>query len=175
MMTTAVTYQPVGATRPTDPHWQEHPAGFRWFAKTVAIGHGDEFWEDVSKDLLRWGVKRRSGFRVSPCDSAADRVAEGAEYRISVGLGPASVHEPVRVVEVVDLPDRRGFAYGTLPGHPVSGEEAFIVHRGPNGTVHLTLRSLTRPAPAGVWRPAFPVLLLAQRFYRRRYLRVLMD
>ncbi|WP_306362147.1 DUF1990 family protein [Nocardia sp. CC227C] len=174
-MTIALTYHPVGATRPADPRWREHPAGFRWFAQTVAIGCGDEFWADVSEDLLHWGVKRRSGFRVSPCGSADDRIAEGAEYRISVGLGPVSVREPVRVVAVVDLPDRRGFAYGTLPGHPVSGEEAFIVHRDPDGTVHLTLRSLTRPAPSGVWRSAFPALLIAQRCYRRRYLRVLID
>jgi uncharacterized protein (UPF0548 family) len=39
------------------------------------------------------------------------------------------VREPVRVVAVADLPDRRGFAYDTLPGHPVTGEEAFIAHR----------------------------------------------
>jgi hypothetical protein len=36
--------------------------------------------------------------------------------------------------------------------------------------VSLTLRSLTRPAP-GRWRPVFPLLLVAQRLYRRRYLR----
>ncbi|MBU8820992.1 DUF1990 domain-containing protein, partial [Mycolicibacterium goodii] len=42
-------------------------------------------------------------------------------------------------------PDRCGFAYGTLHGHPVCGEEAFIVHRDRAGTVFLTLRSLTRP------------------------------
>jgi uncharacterized protein (UPF0548 family) len=100
-------------------------------------------------------------------------VAEGAEYRITAGWGPFVVQEPVRVVAVVDTVDRCGFAYGTLRGHPVSGEEAFIVHRNSLGAVSLTLRSLTRPAPGGIWRPTFPVLLLAQRFFRRRYLRAL--
>ncbi|MEH3078354.1 MAG: DUF1990 family protein [Quadrisphaera sp.] len=79
------------------------------------------------------------------------------------------MREPVRVVAVVDTDDRRGFAYGTLRGHPVSGEEAFVVHRDPEGRVHLTLRSLTRPAPSGPWRLVFPALLVAQRVYRRRY------
>jgi uncharacterized protein (UPF0548 family) len=76
------------------------------------------------------------------------------------------------VVSVVEQPDWCGFAYGTLDGHPVSGEKAFIVHRNADGTVFLTLGSLTR-ASRGNWRWAFPLLLAAQRHYRRRYLRAL--
>lgn len=168
-MTTVLTYSEVGATRPADSRWKQAPSGFRSYARTVEIGHGTDFWDRVSAEVIRWGVKRRSGFRVNP-DAGA---VEGADYRISAGFGPVLVHEPVRVVHVVDLPDRRGFAYGTLHGHPVSGEEAFIVHRDRDGTVYLTLRSLTRAAPTGPWRWGFPILLLAQRVYRRRYLRVL--
>jgi uncharacterized protein (UPF0548 family) len=82
------------------------------------------------------------------------------------------IREPIRIVAVVEQPDRVGFAYGTRPGHPVTGEEAFVVHRDAVGTVSLTLRSLTR-APRGPWRLLFPVALVAQRFYRRRYLRAL--
>jgi uncharacterized protein (UPF0548 family) len=54
----------------------------------------------------------------------------------------------------------------------VSGEEAFVVTQDDAGGVRLTLRSLTGPG-SGVWRPLFPVLLGAQRVYRRRYLRAL--
>jgi uncharacterized protein (UPF0548 family) len=72
------------------------------------------------------------------------------------------------VVAVVDQPTRYGFAYGTLEGHPVSGEEAFVVHRHSNGEVRLTLRSLTR-APRGLWGYAIPALLVAQKIYRPRY------
>ena len=46
------------------------------------------------------------------------------------------------------------------------------MHRTPDGDVRLTLRSLTS-ASSGPWRAAFPVLLVAQRWYRRRYLRAL--
>ena len=101
------------------------------------------------------------------------RAREDADYRLSVHLG-LTVREPVRVVAVVDQPARCGFAYGTLDGHPVSGEEAFIVHRAADGQVWLTLRSLTRASRDG-WRWAFPVLLIAQRYYRRRYLGALRD
>lgn len=88
-------------------------------------------------------------------------------------LGPIVITEPVEVVAVVATDTRVGFAYGTLTGHPVSGEEAFIVHRDEQDRVWLTLRSLTRAAPTGAWRPVFPALLVAQRIFRWRYQRAL--
>ena len=161
------TYPDVGATRPSSPDW-EPPAGYRVYARTSVIGHGDEHWAWAAGEVLVWGVKTRSGFRVEP----GGRAAVEAEHRLRAVVGPVVVAEPVRVVAVVATTDRCGFAYGTLPGHPVSGEEAFVVHRDPDGTVHLTLRSLTR-AGRGGWRVAFPALLVAQRWYRRRYARAL--
>ena len=119
-----------------------------------------------------WAVKTRSGFAVAAADGGAVRVRAGAEYWLRTRIGPVTIREPVRVVGVLEGPDRVGFAYGTLRGHPVSGEEAFLVERDPDGSVHLVLRSLTRAAP-GPWRPLFPALLVAQRVYRRRYLRSL--
>jgi uncharacterized protein (UPF0548 family) len=168
-----LSYGPVGATRPGEQTWSTGAPGFRCFERTAVIGHGAARWAAAADAVLRWDVKRRSGFRVTPCGGAGERVSEGDDYRITAGRGPYAVHEPVRVVSVVETADRCGFAYGTLPGHPVSGEEAFIVHRDSYGTVRLTLRSLTRPAPHGPWRQAFPFLLLAQWFYRRRYLRAM--
>jgi uncharacterized protein (UPF0548 family) len=165
----ALTYEPAGATRPGESIWTAASFGLRRFERTVPIGYGDEAWRKASQAVLNWGVKRHSGFRVDP----EMTVSEGAEFRISFGWGRLSVHEPVRIVAVADTDDRCGFAYGTLPGHPVSGEEAFIVHRNGDGTVFLTLRSLTQAAPSGFWRRVFPILLLAQQVFRRRYLRAL--
>ncbi|MEV0462774.1 DUF1990 domain-containing protein [Nocardia tengchongensis] len=167
------TYSSIGATAPADATWTATAPGFRQFERTTVIGHGADHWERASEELLHWGVKQRSGFRVTPLDTPDTRATTGANFRITAGRAPFTIHEPVRVVAVVDTPTRRGFAYGTLPGHPVSGEEAFILHLSPDGTIHLTLRSLTRPAPEGPWRTAFPILLLAQRHFRRRYLRAL--
>lgn len=169
MTSGALTYAPEGATCPGEATWPATPAGLRRFEQTIAIGHGDVMWRESAQAVLNWGVKRRSGFRVNPQAT----VSAGAEFQISLGWGPLAVHEPVRIVAVADTDTRCGFAYGTLPGHPVSGEEAFIVHRNADGTVFLTLRSLTQPAPAGFWRSVFPVLLVAQRVFRRRYLRSL--
>jgi uncharacterized protein (UPF0548 family) len=163
-----LTYGPVGATRPAEEDWTPPAPGFRAYQRTLAIGQGDPVWEAATSALLSWGVKTRSGFTVEPATAAR----QGTDYWLVAALGPFRVREPARVVAVVDRPDRCGFAYGTLEGHPVSGEEAFVLHRDGAGTVFFTLRSLTRSG-RGWWRAAFPGVLVAQRWYRRRYLRAL--
>ena len=125
-------------------------------------------WDWARTELLRWGVKTRAGFSVAP----ETPVASGDRPVILAHAFGLSVREPVEVVEVVDTPDRVGFAYRTLPGHPLSGEEAFIVHRDAE-TVVLTIRSLTRPSRTPRWRAAYPALLVAQRVARARYLRAM--
>ncbi len=62
-----------------------------------------------------------------------------------MGMGRWGVVAPCRVVQVVDEPGRRGFAYGTLPGHPEQGEESFVVSREADGTVTFTVTAFSRP------------------------------
>jgi uncharacterized protein (UPF0548 family) len=155
-----LTYSAAGATRPAESQWTEQPAGFRRYERTVSIGRGADLWSVASAAVLRWGVKTRSGFTVGPADVP---VTPGADFWLLARFGPVAVREPVRVVAVVEESGRVGFAYGTLEGHPVAGEEAFVVHRATDGEVFLTLRSLTR-APQGRWRLAFPAALIAQRW-----------
>lgn len=76
---------------------------------------------------------------------------------------------PVRVVYVVDEPDRRGAAFGTLPGHALSGEELFLVERRADGSVWFQVRIFSRPAD-GWWRAVTPLLRIVQFFLVRRYL-----
>ena len=168
----SLTYAPVGATAVADDVWEGTPPEFRRYERTADVS---AFWEEARTLMFRWGVKTRSGFAVRAADGSPDpAVVERANYSLRFAVGPLGVTEPVRVVAVVDEPRRCGFAYGTLDGHPVSGEEAFIVSRTADGAlVRLTIRSLTRPAARGTWRYAFPCLLVAQRMFRRRYLRSL--
>lgn len=170
---TGLSYPARGATSPAAPRWAASPPGFRRYERTVTIGHGEDTWTAAGDAVARWEVKRRSGFGVAPADGGGITVREGGRYTITAGPGRFAVREPVEVVAVVRTADRCGFAYGTRWGHPVSGEEAFIVHRDGDGRVLLTLRSLTRAAPAGRWRLLFPLLLLLQRGVRARYLRAL--
>ncbi|RZS79378.1 uncharacterized protein (UPF0548 family) [Motilibacter rhizosphaerae] len=163
----SATYDEVGATCPAEPEWRARPRGYRSFERTVVVGHGEHLWRSASAALLAWEVKTCSGFEVHP----AGRVRTGQRLELLARIGPLRLREPVFIAAVVDEPDRRGFAYGTLDGHPVAGEEAFVLHRE-GDEVWLTLRSLTRP-PRGRWRLAFPAVLVAQRVYRRRYARAL--
>ncbi|MGO3024182.1 MAG: DUF1990 family protein [Brevibacterium sp.] len=104
--------------------------------------------------------------------SRPPRVEPGQEPTIRVRLGPFRLPEPSRVIDVVDTEDRCGFTYGTKPGHPITGEESFILIRTADDRVFLVLRSVSR-AGLGIWRLGEPFVRLAQIVYRRRYGRAL--
>ncbi len=72
----------------------------------------------------------------------------------------------------MDEPRRRGFAYGTLPGHPESGEEAFIVEQHDDDSVTFTITAFSRPA---TWlaRLGGPLGRAVQDRVTARYLRAL--
>lgn len=155
----------------TSPGLHEWPSTERRYRRSevsAVVGHGDAVWNRVIRDVLLWRVKTASGFKVDSVGpaSAGDRVI------VTARLLKMTVVEPVEVVAVVQESNRVGFAYRTLPGHPVSGEEAFIVHRHGN-EVRLTVRSLTRAAPQQPWRALYPLLRIAQLIVRKRYLRSL--
>ena len=99
-------------------------------------------------------------------------VTPGVTARLSIPFGPFRIPAPARVVYVVDEPRRRGFAYGTLHGHPESGEESFIVEQTDDGSVWLEISAFSRPANA-LWWLVYPALRMSQTFYTRRYFEVL--
>lgn len=72
---------------------------------------------------------------------------------------------------MVEESDRRGFAYGTLPGHPESGEELFTVRFDPGSQeVRAEVIAFSRP---GTWwsKSAAPLTRVFARMMIRRYLR----
>ena len=73
---------------------------------------------------------------------------------------------------MLDEPSRVGFGYGTLPGHPESGEESFVVELRPDDSVVLVVQAFSRHA-AWFTRLAGPVGHLGQRLITERYLRAL--
>jgi uncharacterized protein (UPF0548 family) len=165
-------YIAVGDTSPGDVVWTNSPPRFRRYEATVRVGSGSADWEAAGSAVLRWEIKTRSGFTVRPSLEQGGRVHSGDRHWVHGHLGPLVVREPVCVVAVIDQHDARAFSYGTLSGHPVSGEEAFIVRRLSDGDVSLTVRSISAPGQ-GIWRMLYPAVLVAQRLYRRRYFRAL--
>ncbi|MCV7170120.1 DUF1990 domain-containing protein [Mycobacterium manitobense] len=155
-----LTYDEVGATA------GPLPAGYHHVEESAVIGRGRQRFEEAGAAVMRWGMLRGAGVRVD----ASSEVAEvGSE--VVVGVGP--VRAPCRVVYVIDEPDRRGYAYGTLPGHAESGEELFSVRFDPaTDQVYAEVRAFSRH---GTWwsRLAAPVTSLMQRIITRRYLTAL--
>jgi uncharacterized protein (UPF0548 family) len=158
-----LTYGEVGRTAAT------LPSGYRHLRRTVRIGNGLETFETSANALLGWQVQLRSGLRVA---SSSRRAEPGAVVRLGWGAGPLRLTAPCRVVYAVDAPRRQGFAYGTLPGHPESGEEAFVVERHDDETVTFTVTAFSRPA---TWtsKAAGPAGVAVQHWITRRYLRAL--
>ena len=89
-------------------------------------------------------------------------------------LGPSwsLVQVPCRVVYEIEQDRRRGFAYGTLPGHPESGEESFVVELLPNDDVVLHITAFSKQARLYA-RAGGPLSRLVQRFMTDRYVSAL--
>ncbi|AGB23026.1 hypothetical protein Mycsm_02697 [Mycobacterium sp. JS623] len=155
-----LTYAEVGATA------GPLPAGYHHVQKAAVIGRGRRRFEEAADAGMRWGMLRGAGLRV---EATTDVAAVGSD--VIVHLGP--VRAPCRVVYVVDEADRRGFAYGTLPGHAESGEERFMVRYDPaSDEVRAEVVAFSRH---GTWwsRLGSPVTSVIQRVVTDRYLRAL--
>ena len=160
LATLPLTYSEVGATA------GPLPAGYHHVQKSAVIGRGRKRFEEAADKGMRWGMLRGTGLRV---EATSDVAAVGAEVIVHLGPVPA----PCRVVYVVDEADRRGFAYGTLPGHAESGEERFMVRYDPaTEEVHAEVLAFSRH---GTWwsRLGAPVTSVIQRVVTERYLRAL--
>lgn len=155
-------------THPEVGEWPATKDTHRRSEVSSFIGRGDAFWGRAGAEVLNWKVKTESGFTVDSTGPATP----GEELEITARFFGLGIVEPVRVLEVIRETGRVGFSYATLPGHPVDGEEAFVVERR-GDEVHLIIRSLTRAAPRQPWKVLFPALLVVQRIIRRRYLRAL--
>ncbi len=155
-----LTYTQVGATS------GQLPAGYHHVRLSAPIGRGRDRFEQAAATVLRYGMLRGAGLRVT----ATTEVAEVGTDVLGK-LGPFVA--PCRVVYVVDDKNRRGFAYGSLPGHAVAGEEMFGVRYEPaDDSVHAEVVAFSRPA---TWwsQIGAPVASVVQRVITRRYLSVL--
>lgn len=157
LATLQLSYAEVGATA------GPLPDGYHHLHRSAAIGTGRQRFTEAGDKVMRWGMQRGAGIGV---DATTETAEVGSELLIA--LGP--IHAPCRVVYVVDEDDHRGFAYGTLPGHPETGEELFAVRYDPaSDTVYAEVTAFSRH---GTWwsRLGAPVTALMQRLVTNRYM-----
>ncbi|MGI5219677.1 DUF1990 family protein [Nocardia sp. CA-290969] len=158
------TYAEVGATRGA------LPAGYHHVRVRRRLGHGRADFERFGDAVLAYRMQR--GLHLL-ADAQAPRAEPGARVTVRLGFGRLGVLAPCRVVYVLDEEDRRGFAYGTLPGHPESGEELFAVEYDPaTSAVYGVVTAFSRPA-AWYTRLGGPIGRGVQRLAAEAYVAVL--
>lgn len=160
---TDVTYPEVGRTAGTLPD------GYHHLRRSAVIGTGAPAFAAAADRLMHWRVQKGAGMEV---DASSPVVQDGVDVRTTLRFGPLRFVAPCRVVYVVDEPRRKGFGYGTLPGHPEIGEEALIVAHEPDDSVTLTVIAFSRPATL-LTKLGAPAVLAVQEYITRRYLRAL--
>ncbi|MEU8900925.1 DUF1990 domain-containing protein [Nocardia sp. NPDC048505] len=158
------TYAELGATRGV------MPAEYDQFELRRPVGQGRAFFERAGDAILAYRMQKGTHiFR-----SASTPTAQvDTTITVLLGVGPIGITAPCRVVYVLDEPNRRGFAYGTLPGHPESGEELFAVEYDPtDDTVYGVVIAFSQPA---TWytRLGGPVVRIIQRLVAGRYIATL--
>jgi uncharacterized protein (UPF0548 family) len=158
-----LTYSEVGATA------DALPRRYRQFSHSVIIGHGHQVFTAAGDDLHQWQVQLRAGLQVAASSPTAQK---GAVLILGLGIGSLRLRAPCRVVYAVDEPRRRGFAYGTLAGHPETGEEAFMIEHHNDDAVSFRITAFSRPATR-LAKIAGPFGTAAQRQITARYLRSL--
>lgn len=157
-----LTYAPVGVTRTraTGAAWRRAGVDERY--RVLVARHRvlrrarEEDRAALARDVRTWRLHRTAGVRVE----ADGPAAPGARVVSLLGAGPLVLRGPCRVLWA----DDEGFGYGSLPGHPVAGEEAFRVTRDDAGDVWLEVEAYSRPAST-LTRVAGPLVPVAQRLY----------
>ena len=156
----SLTYSAVGATR-TSP-----PPGYTHERYSMPLGSDPGTFGLAVAALNRWAPQRGAGMHLTP-DSPV--VAQDECVVLLQRMVGGFVTAAARIVYVVDEPNRYGFAYGTLPHHPVAGEEAFLVEQDDRGNVNFVIEVFSRPRHP-LARLGKPVSRLVQKRTTRKYL-----
>jgi uncharacterized protein (UPF0548 family) len=166
LATLPLTYTEVGASAELGAAagtGLDLPPGYHHIHQALRIGSGRDRFERAADSVMHYGMLRGAGVRVH----ASTEVAEVGTLVLG-RLGP--IYAPCRVVYVIDEPNLRGFAYGTLRGHAEAGEERFAVRYDPaSESVYAEVSAFSRP---NTWwsRTGAPVASFVQRIVTKRYL-----
>lgn len=140
------------------------PAGYHHLHHRTRIGQGRAAFEAAGVAVTTFRAHRTCGMSV---EADAGAVRPGSRALVGIGIGPLRISAPCEVIWTAYEPARVGFAYGTLTGHPESGEESFVVDMEADGAVWFTVTAFSRPAR---WytRLAGPVVPVLQLGFARR-------
>ena len=138
-----LNYEGIGST--------EHgplPAHVESVVTRAYVGEGLATYLRVAQGILSWRLQQGARLRVR---AESEVVVPGTRVISGFGMGPFRINAPCEVVWVrqplpADGPQSAGFGYGTLPGHPVRGEEAFEVEIDGTGRVTIAITAFGAPS-----------------------------
>lgn len=155
-----VTYEERGQSRSDGL-----PPGYHHDHLVAPVGRGEADWSRAQEAIRRWQAHLGGGLIVTPTDAP---IEEGGTVVVSRNLGPVLLVAPCRIVYTTATPTRFGFAYGTLPGHPEKGEEAFHV-TFEDGRVVVEIVAFSLPADLPT-RLTGPLARQIQKVTTKRYI-----
>lgn len=164
-----LTYPDIGLTRELltngEASREGWPSGYRRVFERVLVGHGSESFQRLSAGILAWEIQEKAGLR----PRSESQAVLGASVVCSFGIGPIRLPVPCEVVWSEQDERIGGFGYGTLPGHPARGEEAFVAELTDDGEVWFSVLAFSKPAP-GIFAATAPMSHLMQGFVTQKYL-----
>lgn len=124
------------------------PEGGGGLVTQAYVGDGEAAYRRAVQGMLTWQLQKRAGLRVR---AESDVVLPGTRVVSGFGVGPLRINAPCEVVWVRrpvpgGEPQSAGFGYGTLPGHPVRGEESFEISLDGQGLVLIKVTAFGVPA-----------------------------
>ena len=138
LATAPFTYPEVGATQDGPL-----PPGYHHGEHSSVVGSGRAVFERAAAAVFDWRAQRGAGLQVRASGPASE---PGTVVVLTAGLPRLGYDIPCRVVWARTEGNKQGFGYGTLPGHPEAGEEAFVVRLQADGGVVFTTRVFSRLA-----------------------------
>ena len=140
------------------------PAGYSINHAKVILGQGEDVFLSAQLALSHWRQFELSWSQIcwpSTSITPGECVAVLARTMGSWALSPC------RIVSVIEEANRVGFIYGTVQGHPMKGEERFLVeHNSVTNEVSYEILSFSKPVQFLARMGVFYIRRVQKRFAR---------
>ena len=155
-------YAEVGATK------AELPAGYAVNQARIQLGQGERTFNQAVAAMRDWKMFGTDWAKICWPDAPIESGSTVAVLASHFGFWSA---HPARIIYLIDDDSeqhrRFGFAYGTLAGHGMQGEETFIIEwRRGDDSVWYDLRSFSRPKQL-LTMLAYPIARMLQKRFAK--------
>jgi uncharacterized protein (UPF0548 family) len=151
------------------------PPGYVVDHSSVRLGQGARVFDRACEALRDWAMFRIGWVEVHP---HRPPIAEGTDVALlarAMGVWALFACRIVRVFDEHGAVESSGFAYGTLPGHWLAGEERFLV-RWDHADDSVAFDVLAYSRPAGLaGQLTYPLLRRVQRRFAPAALRAMTE